>query len=75
VIGLLGAQLTLHFVRHDARRPDLAMRMRIAGTHHLAAILEDQYVREIATRIELGELCAPRTHDADSLWRRQIAQR
>ncbi len=71
----LTLQLVLDFIRHDAGRPDLPVRMRIARAHHLAAILEDQHVSEVATRIELGELRSPGTHDACCFLLRQVAER
>ena len=42
-----------------SRRPDLAMRMRIACTHHRAAILKDLYVIDLFERAQFAKLLDP----------------
>ena len=52
-----------HFVGKRMARPDLAVRMRIAGAHHGAAIFEDLYVVDGRVGAEFSILLDPRVHN------------
>src|SRR5215831_14709641 len=43
-ISTLGRQLLSRFNRNRKRRPDLAVRVRIAGAHHGATVFKDLHV-------------------------------
>ena len=58
LLALLGS----HLGGNAAAGPDLAMRMRIAGAHHLAAILEDLHVADVGQAAQVGVLRGPHVH-------------
>src|SRR4051794_27112791 len=69
-VALLPRKFARRRLWYRTRRPDLAMRMRIAGAHHLAAILKNLYVTDARHRAEFRELRGP---SADHLFdRRQL---
>src|SRR2546430_11033047 len=51
-VALLRKKFARRRLRYRTGGPDLAMRMRIAGTHHLAAILKNLYVTDGRHRAE-----------------------
>ena len=48
--------------------PNLTVRMRIAGAHHGAAVLENLYVVDEVAASEIGELLAPHFDDCDDFF-------
>src|ERR1035441_6505110 len=58
LFALLGG----HLGGNAAAGPDLAMRMRIAGAHHFAAILENLHVADVWLPAQLGVLRGPDVH-------------
>ena len=58
-IGRLRARLLLELVRQMARRPDLAVRMRVRAAHDLAAVLEDLDGGDAFARAEVDRLLDP----------------
>src|SRR5256885_607713 len=59
IVVLLCSQLLHGLIGNGGVCPYLAMRMRIAGSHHGAAILEDLYVLDPLHRAEFGVLVGP----------------
>src|SRR6516164_6649290 len=58
-VGTLRLLLGLWDIRNACGRPDLAMGVRIAGTHHGTAIFENLDVLNVVKRTELLELPSP----------------
>src|SRR5437870_12792419 len=58
-IVLLRRKLARRRLRYRTGGPNLAMRMRIAGAHHIAAIFKNLYVTDTRHSAELRELRGP----------------
>jgi hypothetical protein len=63
VLGLSG-ELAGRVGRDGALGPHLAVRVRVAGPHHLAAVLEQLDVAHVGARAELGRLLGPQVDHA-----------
>jgi hypothetical protein len=72
VVVALALQLARGVRGHGALRPHLPVRMRVAGAHHLAAVLEQLHVADLAARAQLGRLLRPQV---DHAAHRGLAQR
>lgn len=57
------------------RRPDLAMRMRTAGAHHRATVLEDLHVMDVGLSAQLLKLLGPGSHNQNNVLRFHRGQR
>ncbi len=62
-IGLLRSKFEGGLIGNVFGCPDLAVRMRIAGAHHGAAVLEDLDVLDFGARSEFSCLCRPHFYD------------
>ena len=63
LVRLQRFRLDGRLVRHMLRCPYLTMRVRIAGAHHRAAVLEDLHIVEFRLAAELGVLLDPGIDD------------
>ena len=64
---VLGLGLGGRFVGHKAGRPDLAVRMRVAGSHHGPAVLEDLHVLDPLQAAHLDIFPRPAIHHRANL--------
>jgi hypothetical protein len=72
VVVALALQLARGVRGHGALRPHLPVRVRVAGAHHLAAVLEQLHVADLGARAQLGRLLRPQV---DHAAHRGLAQR
>lgn len=56
------------FIGKGTGSPNLTVRMRIAGAHHGAAVLENLYVVDEVAASEIGELLPPHFDDCDDFF-------
>src|ERR1700680_1301147 len=66
-VPLHGSLFFLRLVRNRTGRPDLTMRMGIAGAHRRTAILEDLNIVNVVSYSEIAELIGPDINHASSL--------
>ena len=74
-VGALPGQLPGRLVRDALVGPDLPVRVRVAGAHHRAAVLEDLHVAHPRQAAEFAVLVGPGVHDLPDGRLRHHAQR